>query len=664
MTVREYAEKILLSENLADKLAPAPAGLVLDPPFRGGYRAPDHPGRPEALRPRSANETRTKMPSTEQLGDEDQRSVLLHFFCNHELLAVELMALALLKFPDAPDSFRRGLLHTLQEEQEHTRLYLDRMAATGTHFGDHSLSGMIWDHIATMTSPIEYVSRLSLTFEQSNLDYALHYSQAFAKVGDETTSGLLARIYKDEIAHVGYGLKWLRRFKQEQESDWDAWHQSLLRPLSPVRAKAPEGSVPFNVEGRQRAGLDQDFISRLQIYQRSRGRTPHLHHFNPNCESHLAASVTGHRYQANRAAVHLEEDLEALILANAHPDDIALLRIPPTSTHLASLKEAGLPLPEIVPLTADGTIAELASRKLGGFRPWAWSPEASALFKPLANNPTEKTLFPWQQAYPASFFEKALTARAAEHLQLSGNLSNPFTDPEEALAFIERELPNGPLLLKPPLACAGRGQMAISQETGADDITHWLKRTFHAQGAAVIEPLLSRVLDFSALYDLTRSGEVRFLSFTRLLTDARGHYRGTRVAPKIGNLFPRDLTVLFHQAIIAAHGTEHSGPDFYKKILPASLPTLLPGYQGPLAVDGFFYQDPEGKTRLRPVVEINPRCSMGRIAHNLRRKLSPNSVGELSIHRLKKRDPKEVPGLPLNDPTTAKSFLATWQSDL
>jgi hypothetical protein len=38
--------------------------------------------------------------------DENCRSRLLHFFCNHELLAVERMALALLHFPDAPSSFR------------------------------------------------------------------------------------------------------------------------------------------------------------------------------------------------------------------------------------------------------------------------------------------------------------------------------------------------------------------------------------------------------------------------------------------------------------------------------------------------------------------------------------------------------------------------------
>ena len=114
-TVSDFAERVLMSHSLEEKLTNAPKSLILDPPKRGGFKSPDLPGRPEHLRPQ-ANDGKSPFPSADQLHDEEQRAVLLHFFANHELLAVELMALALLKFPDAPDSFRRGVLRTLQEE--------------------------------------------------------------------------------------------------------------------------------------------------------------------------------------------------------------------------------------------------------------------------------------------------------------------------------------------------------------------------------------------------------------------------------------------------------------------------------------------------------------------------------------------------------------------
>ena len=139
-------------------------------------------------------------------------------------------------------------------------------------------------------------------------------------------------------------------------------------------------------------------------------------------------------------------------------------------------------------------------------------------------------------------------------------------------------------------------------------------------------------------------------------------YLGTRVAPKIGNLFPSELTILFHQDCIEAEGEKMSGPQFYKRALARALPSLLPHYSGPVAVDGFFYRTTSGEIKVRPVVEINARCSMGRIAHNLRRKLAPNSRGELTIHSVQKLGDVLPAGLPLNDPKTAKSFLAIWNS--
>ena len=165
------------------------------------------------------------------------RGRLLHFFANHELLATELMALVLLRFPDAPAAFRRGVLQTLRDEQEHTRLYLARMQACGIQFGELPVSGYFWRAVSGMTSPQDYVAGLSLTFEQANLDFARHFAQGFATVGDAETARLLDQIYRDEIGHVAYGLKWFRRWKQPGQSDWEAFCAQLKFPLSPQRAK-------------------------------------------------------------------------------------------------------------------------------------------------------------------------------------------------------------------------------------------------------------------------------------------------------------------------------------------------------------------------------------------------------------------------------------------
>jgi hypothetical protein len=59
------------------------------------------------------------------------------------------------------------------------------------------------------------------------------------------------------------------------------------------------------------------------------------------------------------------------------------------------------------------------------------------------------------------------------------------------------------------------------------------------------------------------------------------------------------------------------------------------GYFGPLGIDAFIYRDQDRLT-LRPMIELNPRWSMGRIALQLTQKIASKHCG-LWIH-LSKRD--------------------------
>src|SRR5690242_20984356 len=155
MELREFAERVLFARTLEEKLEAPPK--LTDARPGDPIQAPPMPGRPAGLQFKYARTGKPNFPGLHDLERPEQRGRLLHFFANHELLATELMALALLRFPDAPAAFRRGVMQTLADEQIHTRLYLERMRACGVEFGELPLSGFFWRAISGMNTPTDYV---------------------------------------------------------------------------------------------------------------------------------------------------------------------------------------------------------------------------------------------------------------------------------------------------------------------------------------------------------------------------------------------------------------------------------------------------------------------------------------------------------------------------
>jgi len=254
MEIRDFARTILLTEDLGLKLAPAAGELTDEAP--GPPERLLEPGRPPGLR----FATRIDVPSIEGMPDPAQRPRILHALANHELQAAELFAWALLAFPDAPKDFRRGLLKILDDEQRHTRMYIARVEDGGGRFGDFPVNGYFWGKIETITSPLRFLCAMSLTFENANLDHTVDYAEAARRAGDAKTAAVIERVHLDEIEHVRFGWTWLQVFKREDESAWDAFRTNLTWPLRPVKARGRT----FHREGREAAGLDAEFIRRLE----------------------------------------------------------------------------------------------------------------------------------------------------------------------------------------------------------------------------------------------------------------------------------------------------------------------------------------------------------------------------------------------------------------
>lgn len=617
MEIRLFAERILFGNTLEDKLLPLDQYQDEDPGQALGV--PAAPGRPAALALDQYHQRqRVRFAELRQLHTEKERGLVLHFFANHELLALELMALALLRFPEAPEKFRRGLVQTLRDEQEHVRLYLERLEQVGVEFGQIPVSDFFWRAIAPSPSPLDFVARLSLTLEQANLDYARHYAAAYQQLGDEDTARILGRIYRDEIGHVKHGLVWFNRWRDPALSEWEAYQEVLQMPLTPSRAKG----IGFNREGRQDAGLSETFIDELEFYTRSRGRCPSVYWFDPSCES----QVIRPGFTPSQPVRQLAQDLALLPLYLCAPDDVVLLPQRPSLDFLRSLGRAGFAIPELVEHPPGSPlIGELAQRKIHALRPWGWSPQVEWVAAPLRDQLSMPQT--WREAW-RPLYSKAWSAVAlGEFLPTCGEdwlcdaqvVGQTCASMEEVGAQLEHRAAEGwdQVVIKGAFGAAGQSQVRLDPAQPRADQSAQVARLLEGQGEVVVEPWLDKLVDLSAQLEISAPGQARLLGWTRFFTDGRGQYRGSFVSQPLGGL-DQEL-----RRFLTGEGRDQRRLWRFFDTLADFLAGRLAdsGYTGPLGVDALVFRQ-DGRLRLKPIVEINPRFTMGRVALGLARRVN------------------------------------------
>lgn len=256
MEIREFAERVLLSPPLAEKLA-APATAWTDEKPGAPLRVSE-PARTDSLRfaPKGRS---AKMPHRSALREARLRAVAHHVMANHELQALEAMAWTLLAFPDAPPPFRAAVADVMLDEQRHAKMHIRRMRVHGLDFGDLPVNGRVWRRSREAEDVLDYVACLPLTFENANLDHTVEFAEAFARAGDLQARDVMLAIHADEIRHVALGVQWLRRLKPASRSDWEVYAERLRPPMRPCHAKGRS----FQWGARIEAGMDEDFVHRL-----------------------------------------------------------------------------------------------------------------------------------------------------------------------------------------------------------------------------------------------------------------------------------------------------------------------------------------------------------------------------------------------------------------
>lgn len=622
MELSTLARAILFGDRLEDKLTDPRELTDLQP--ETGLELPLLPGRPPNLRlsvrPRGPGETgAARFPRASELVHPEARGRALHFFANHELLAIELFAWMLLRFPEAPAALRRGVAETLREEQAHLRLYQARMEALGVGFGEVPVSGFFWTALRGAESPAHFLAGMSLTFEQANLDFAHHYAELFAELGDEETRAILEKVYEDEIGHVRHGAAWLARWRGPERDDWESWLSLLEAPLSPARAKGPG----FDRAARRRAGLSERFVRELEVYSRSKGRTPRLFWLHPGFEEEL---VTGRPLPSSRTVARLAADFGFLPAFLAAEDDVLLLAARPSTEHLAGLRRAGFVAPELIerPVDARGEGA-LAGRRFASLEPWGFGPSALNLARELELSAPPLEVTRRLASKPFSF---ALRRRYLE--QFGGPGLSPVehtgtlaADPGSVRAILDELSDRGwaRAVVKAAHSASGRNRLFLDLARGMEpNAARWTERAL-AEGPLLVEPWLEKIRDLSLQLFVDPDREDPLLYAGRFYTDGRGRYLGHRLGPPLHGL-PPPL-----RASLARTGFEER-LGHLARFVRAQL--LEEGHRGPAGIDLCLYRPPgagDGECLCQPLLEVNPRRTMGHVAAALAGHLAPGAVG-------------------------------------
>jgi uncharacterized ferritin-like protein (DUF455 family) len=252
-TVERWAWDYITTTSLSVKLAPEQPPLIWE--TAAPIRRLEAPGRPPELR------LTERAEKTRGLGAPMGRARALHTFLHHELQAAELMAWAILAFPDTPVAFREGLLRIALDETRHMRLYAQQIERLGHRVGEFPVRDWFWTRIPACADPAAFVAVMGLGLESANLEHTTGFAARFREAGDEEGARVQEVVGLEEIAHVRFGVRWFEHFKGSLE--FDVWSRSLPPPLSPLLMRGR----PLHRDARRRAGQPDAFLDQLEAWE-------------------------------------------------------------------------------------------------------------------------------------------------------------------------------------------------------------------------------------------------------------------------------------------------------------------------------------------------------------------------------------------------------------
>jgi uncharacterized ferritin-like protein (DUF455 family) len=216
-------------------------------------KRPARPLRPELLPP-------AQMPRRGKVGSERGRIAMLHALAHIEFVAIDLAFDLIGRFGGLfPAAFIDDWMRVGAEESLHFAILDRRLRTLGHTYGDLPAHDGLWQAAeATSDDALARLAVVPMVLEARGLDVTPEMIRRFESVGDVASARLLERILRDEIRHVGAGVRWFESACEargfEPQSHWKCLvtkhFGGMIKP-------------PFNDSARATAGLTKDFYLSL-----------------------------------------------------------------------------------------------------------------------------------------------------------------------------------------------------------------------------------------------------------------------------------------------------------------------------------------------------------------------------------------------------------------
>jgi uncharacterized ferritin-like protein (DUF455 family) len=217
-----------------------------------------------------------------EFGDmsEIARREMIHRHMTNEMTSVDMAASCVAEFPDAPWELRMELARQCWDESRHVRALLRRLLELGGHKGEFPISTLEWNVTCAVDNLPGRLAIQNRTLEAGAMDIMGGLSQVLRTAGDGDTADMLDSINTDEVAHVRFSNRWIKRLA-EMDRRVLMKVAGAIRFLTDANAKfqikeggevnavgtalaSPESRIPaVNVEDRKLAEFSDDEINEI-----------------------------------------------------------------------------------------------------------------------------------------------------------------------------------------------------------------------------------------------------------------------------------------------------------------------------------------------------------------------------------------------------------------